>query len=455
MAVSFSGLATGLDTSSIINQLMNIERAPIARMEADKSWLNNRLSAFKEFDTRLNSFLESIETLNSRDQYNKKSATTSNTDFLSATASEDAIAGTNYNVEVVQLAQVQKSYTATGFTSKTDQDFGTGDLIINIDGVDNSITIDEDNNSLEGIMQAINDADIGVTASVISDGTDTPYHLTLTGQESGVSFTVDSTGLSGGSESLGDFSVSQTHQQAIVEVDGVPIYSNSNTIEDAIPGVTLNLKHDEAGNSTTLNISSNTNVITENIKTFISEYNEVISFVTGQSTMGDTSGGVLGGDSGLNSIKRHLQDLLTTTTNSDSTIKALSQLGLETQKNGTISLNSSDLSDAIEEDLDGVVSLLVGEEDGDGGLMTVFQEYLEGLTNSTDGVLAGRSESINRNISRIDDKIDQAEARLEKREETLSAQFMAMEQMVSLLNAQSSFLTTQLRALENMGISSE
>ena len=459
MAISFGGLATGMDTSALIGALMGAERAPLTRMEADKVWLNNRLVAFQDFDGRLNGFLDKIKNLGDRDQYFKRSVSTDSTDFFNVTASNEALANTSYQIEVESLAQVQKNYSNSvdglgndiGFSSKTDQILGTGSFIVNIDGTDHSIDITAENNSLEGLMTAINDADIGVSAAIINDGTGSPYRLTLTGQNVGDAFTMDSSGLVGGTESFSNFEESQPATQAHIIVDGLDIYSESNTVSEAIPGVTLDLLKAETGTNTTISISQNNSAVAANIKEFIDGYNEVVSFVTGQSTMGETQGGILAGDSGLNAIKRHLQDTLTTLTNNSGSFKALSELGLETQKDGTISLNSETLDKAIESDLESVVSLLAGEEDGDGGLSTVFDNYLESLTNSTDGMLAGRKTSITSNIGRIDDRIEMAELRLGKREETLRAQFTAMEQMVSLMNAQSSFLTQQMTAISNMG----
>lgn len=459
MAISFGGLATGMDTAALVDALMSAERAPLTRMESDKIWLNNRLGAFREFDGKLNGFLDNIQNLGDRDQYFKRQITSSSEDFFTATATNEALDNTSYQIEVQSLAQVQKSYSNAfdglgndiGFSSKTDQVLGTGAFVITVDGTDHTIDITAENNSLEGLMEAINNnEDIGVSAAIINDGTDSPYRLTFTGQTVGSSFTVDSSGLTGGTESFNNFEVSQPATQAHIIVDGLDIYSDSNTISEAIPGVTLDLLKAESGTNSQISISQDTGAVTQNLNNFISGYNEVVSFVTSQSTLGETEGGILAGDSGLNAIKRHLQDMLTTLTDNNGTFKALSELGLETQKDGTISLNSETLNNAIDTDLDSLVSLLAGEEDGDDGLAAVFDEYLETLTNSTDGLLAGRSESITSNLSRIDDRIEQMEIRLAKREETLKSQFLAMEQMVSIMNAQSDYLTQQMSAMSNL-----
>lgn len=460
MTIQFGGLATGLETGSIIEQLMALEKQPITRLEADKTWLNTRLTAFTELDTKLKSFSNSIKNLNYKDTLLQRSVKQSSEEFLSASVSREALPGTSYQVEVVSLAQVQKSVAAIGVASKTNASFGLGNLALTVDGKSHSIEITSENNSLEGIMTAINDADLGVSAAIINDGTGTPYRLALTGENVGKTFSLNSSALTGGTYALGNFNVddgsgtivnppAQAATQAHIRVDTVNIYSDSNTLTEAIPGVTLDLLKAETGKTTSLNISVDKASIKSTIEAFATGYNEVISFITGQSVINAEGGGVLGGDSGVNAIKRHLQNMLTKPLQNSGVFTSMSQLGFETQKDGTLVINDKTLSSAINTNLDSVVSLLAGEE-GTEGLATQFKDYLYDVTNSGTGLLQGRKESINNNIKRIDSRIDSTEARLEQRQKTLEAQFSAMETLVSSLNSQSSYLTQQMSILNNM-----
>ncbi len=457
MSISFGGLASGMDTAALVDSLMAIERVPLERMTVDKTWMSSRLAAFTAFDGKLNNFLNSITNLGDTEQYFKREVSSSSEDYFSATASNEAMDNTGYQISVESLAQVQKSYSNSvdglgndiGFSSKTTQILGTGSFGITVDGTETTINLTAENNSLEGLMTAINDADMGVTAAIVNDGTDSPYRLTLTGQTVGSSFSVTNN-LTGGTEFFNDFATSQPAAQAHIIVDGLDIYSDSNTIAEAIPGVTLDLLKAESGTTTQITVKEDTAAVKQNIDNFIAGYNDVISFITSQSTMGDTKGGILAGDSGLNSIKSHLQKMLTSLTDNSGSFKALSQLGLETQKDGTIKLNNDILTDAINTDLGSLVSLLAGENENTDGLASNFQSYLESLTSSTTGLLAGRSESINSSIKSLDERILQTEMRLAKREETLNKQFYAMEQLVSVMNAQSDYLTQQMTMLSNL-----
>ena len=174
-----------------------------------------------------------------------------------------------------------------------------------------------------------------------------------------------------------------------------------------------------------------------------------MAFISSQSVIDGSSGGVLGGDSGMNTVKRRLQNLLTTMVGNSGSLSTLSQLGLETQRDGTITLDDTTLTDAIKNDLDSVEKLLVGDDDSE-GIAVKFQDYLEGITDSSDGFLASNEEGTATRIRRIDSRIEQIEMRLEKKEETLRSKFTAMEELISGMNSQSSFLTQQMDMLNSM-----
>jgi flagellar hook-associated protein 2 len=438
---------------------MQVERLPLERLNVDKTWQNNRLKALQEFDTKLKAFLGSVETLADREQYYKNKVTTGSADFFTATASNDALAGTSYQVQVESLAQVQKSYSNAidgagndiGFSSRDGAILGTGSVVITVAGTEHTIELTEENNSLQGLMQAINDADIGVSAAIVNDGTASPYRLTLTGSSVDNAFSLDTSGLTGGTESFAAFETTQPASQAHIIVDGLDIYSTSNTVTDAIPGVTLNLLKAESTTQTSLTVSSDESAVDANLKSFVTAYNAVVSFVHSQSTAGGTKGGILGGDSGLNAVKRRLQNLLTSAVNQPgSPLQTLSELGLETQKDGTLVLNNEKLSAVRDQNFDSLVNLLAGDDEDMEGIASQFQGYLESLTDSRDGLYAGRSQAINDNLKRMDERIVQMEMRLEKREETMRSQFNVMEQLVSTMNSQSAFLSQQLDMISNL-----
>ena len=119
MTITFSGLATGLDTNSIVSELMSLERQPLIRMEADKTWLNNRLDAYSIFDTKLNNFLASVKDLDATSDFNPSTINVAESGLFTASGTSDVLPGSSYQIEVMALAQVQKNVSA-GFSSDSE-----------------------------------------------------------------------------------------------------------------------------------------------------------------------------------------------------------------------------------------------------------------------------------------------------------------------------------------------
>ncbi|MDA3807198.1 MAG: flagellar filament capping protein FliD [Thiomicrorhabdus sp.] len=441
MAITFGGLATGIDTESIITELMTIERFPIDRLEKDQAYYKNRLNAFSEMDGKLKSFLEKAEAIDTRLELNSPKVNGSSEDYLSASVDSNAQLG-SYQLTVIDLAQQQKD-VSQGYVDKFVADFGTGSINLTVAGTANSITIDSSNNSLDGIAQAINDAELGVSAAVINDGTGEPYRLVLTGNSVSESFSLDTSGLGGGSAVNPTMSNTQIAQQAHILLDGIDVYSDSNSVNSAVPGLSIELLKADAEAITTLNVSTDNEATTEKINEFVVSYNEIITFIGEQKETGWAN------DSAFRSIKSHLQSLLVTQVGEGS-YTSLSRVGFETQRDGTITLNSSTLSSALSDDYDAVLGLFSGSE-GVEGISTRFASYLDTMTNSIDGLYAGRKETTESNTRRIDQRINSLEARLELKEESMRAQFSAMEELVSGLNAQGDYLLQQLAALPTIG----
>ena len=451
MTITFSGLATGLDTNSIVSELMSLERQPLMRMEADKTWLNNRLDAYRIFDTKLNNFLASVKDLGATNDFHPSTINVAESGLFTASGTTDALPGSSYQIEVMALAQVQKNVT-TGFSDRGINQFGNGTLSITVDGIPQNIAVSPGHGSLEGIMTAINNGGIGISATIINDGTANPYRLVLTGADSATTFSVDVSNLSNGdllTPANEPLMMTQAATRAHIKVDNIDIYSDNNTISQAIPGITLNLLKAEPGTRTAMNVKLDEQVIKEQIQAFVNGYNDTVAFVTSQSVINGSEGGILAGDSGLNSVKRHLQDMLTTRVNNSGSFNYLSQLGLETQRDGTLKINDKVLDSALQENLDDVEAMLVGQTTAP-GVATRFKEYLESLTSSVDGFFAGRKENTYSNLKRIDNRIAQTEVRLDHKENAMRARFAALEQLISGMNAQSSFLGQQMDMLNNM-----
>ena len=445
MSITFGGLATGLDTEAIITELMKIERAPIDRLKSDQSYYKSRLDAFSQLDEKLKTFLEKAEAIDSVAELGSAAVNSSSEEFVSAAAGSTADVG-SYQVSVVALAQQQKD-VSQGYTDKTSASFGTGSLSLTVGGETSSIMVDSSNNSLEGIAEAINEAALGVNATVINDGTATPYRMVLTGESVSDSFSLDASGLSGGTEANPAFSNTQAAQQAHMVVDGIDIYSDSNSVDSALPGLSMELLHADETMTTTLNVSADKDATKEKIQEFVDAYNGIINYIAEQQSAD------WGNDSAFRTLKGRLQGLLVATQSGSGAFSSLAQLGFETQRDGTISLNSSTLTNALSEDYEGVVGLFAGTSESE-GISSQFASYLEGVTDYDEGIYAIRKESTDSNLRRIDQRIISLEARMDQKEITLREKFSAMENLVSGLNSQGNYLMQQLASMPTIGNSS-
>jgi len=473
--ISFGGLSTGLPTEDIISGLMAVERMPLDRLEEKKEAETTRLQAFGQLRDLLDGLRTAASGLNLTSDVRTSSADVGQATAFSATAS--AAQTGSYDIAVAQLAQVQKS-VSEGVASDTDSLLFTGTLTLG----ETVIDIDETNNTLNGIAYAINQQaeETGVRASIINDGTDTPYRLVLTGDDATTSFSpvFDLTDSESNPVTFGMEEV-RSAQQAVAYVDGIQVVSDSNVLTGVISGVTLNLHQTSEVLSTgtpevdvpsyewadpptyqsnTLAVSADTGALKEKLSTFVDSYNQVMSWIAsaypefgGTFEMEgeeETLSSELRGDSTVNSVKRQLQSLLGNT-GGGGTLQSLSQVGISTQRDGTIYLNETKLDQQLETDFDGFVGLLAGDSEDD-GVMKKFNTALLQLTSTSSGVYASKKTTYETSVRRLDANIVNMELLMDKKEESLRAKFTAMELLVGNLNSQSDYISQQMDMLANM-----
>ncbi len=458
--ITFSGLASGIATNDIVEKLMTLERRPLDRLENEKEYEANRLKAYSQLNTMLNELRDAAGAMNLSSEVRTTKANLSSTSAFTATSNSAATG--SYNIAVSQLAQVQKSITG-GYSSSSTSIFGTGSITVN----GQAITIDSSNNSLSGMMSAINEVSgtTGVTATILNDGSGAnPYRLILTGKDAVTEFTATSS-LSGGSEAFSIVETPQVAQVARMTIDGIDVVSNSNTVTGVIAGVTLNLNATSpiavpgdppVYTTTKMDIVADTGALKEKISTFVSSYNKIMDWIaegyeadttsetdtesTATDTEEDSLSFYLRGDTTVNSVKRKIQSILTDVVNTSGSLQILSEIGISTNKDGTLNLNNSKLDSALENNFDGINKLLAGEE-GVEGVMQKFNTYLLDITSPSLGMYAEKKDRYDSRVERLDSQITQKTAMLEKREASLLARFNAMELLVSNLNSQSNYFS--------------
>ncbi|BBJ22509.1 flagellar filament capping protein FliD [Candidatus Nitrotoga sp. AM1P] len=382
---------TSIDVNSIVGQLMAVEQQPITKLSVKEASYQAKLSAFGTIKSALATFQTALQGLSNASKFQAVNATPSDATIFSATATSTAITG-SYSLDITSLAQAQK-LVASGQTSSTAAigagaattvtfDFGsisggtfsavtgvyTGAAFTSNGNATKSITIDSTNNSLQGIRDAINAGKMGVTATIINDGSDTPYRLALSSDNNGAnnSLKISVTGdtavsnlLTNDPAGIQNLAETVTAQNANFKVNGVTVSKNSNTIFDVIPGVTLNLNKITTS-ATSLTIVRDTAAISNSISGFVKAYNDLSSTLTTVSAYNPASktGALLQGDSTVRSLQSQLRAALTTTiTGTSGALTTLSQVGVSFQKDGSLALDSTKLGNAISNNFNDIASL--------------------------------------------------------------------------------------------------
>ena len=379
-ALTSAGVGSSLDVNGIVSKLMTVAQQPLTLLQQQASSYQSSISAYGSLQSALSQFQSSMSSLANASQYQSTSATSSNPSVATVSATSAAIQG-SYSLAVSQLAQSQQLLTSgvasastaigSGATTTLSFNFGTisggtlsGGIYSNATFTSNgsgtqTVTINSSDNSLTGIANAINSANIGVTASIVNDGSATnPYHLlltsTATGQSNSMQISVSgdatlSSLLSENPASNTGQSLTQTvaAQNANFTVDGVPITSASNTDSTAISGLSLNLL---STGSSTVSVSTSTTGITNAVNQFVSAYNTVIQTLqsdTGYSTS-TKQAGPLNGDPTVTGLLNQITGMLSQpVAGGPSAMDMLFQAGITLQGNGTLAVNSTQLQSAI------------------------------------------------------------------------------------------------------------
>jgi flagellar hook-associated protein 2 len=467
MAITSSS-TTALDVPALVSQLMAVERRPIDTLNARVSSYETKISSYGTLSSLVSSFQTAAKTLNTNLQ--KVAATPSDASLLSASAGSTAVPGT-YTVNVSKLAQSQNLVAAgqasstaaigNGTATTVTFDLGTisggtltngiysGATFTSNGSGTKSITIDGTNNTLEGIRDAINSAAAGVTATIVNDGSGTPYRLALTSTSSGASnsFKITTSGGDGTIDSLlghdpeGTQNLTQTlaAQNADLTVNGIAITSASNTVSEAIQGVTLTLKNTTATPSS-LTVARDSTAINTAASGFVEAYNSLASQIKSRSAYGSDAktAGTLAGDGTLRTMQDQLRSIFNTPA-SGGTLTSLAQVGISFQKDGSLLLDSSKLDSAISTDFSDVTNLFSSS--------TGFATRLEDWATSTlgaGGLIDTRTQSLKEFVKNRNDEIDKLENQMSALEKKYIREYTNLNIMLSSMNSTSTFLSQQL-----------
>jgi flagellar hook-associated protein 2 len=432
--ISSLGVGSGLDLASLVRQLVAAERAPAeGRLDRSASKLQSQISALGQVKSGLATLQEALAKLTGAED--ARSVQLSDETALSATATAAADIG-RYNVEVFELAKAQ-SLASVGFLD-LDAALGSGDITLALGANDPvTITIADGANTLRDVRDAINDANAGVLATLVRDGAE--WRLLLSAEEGGLANTINMTVSGTLDANLASATMTETvtPADARFSVAGLELTSNSNIVDDVLPGVTLNLKAlTEA--PVELSVGRDAEATRAALEEFVTAYNAMIDLSASLSSFNVETGqrSALAGDSTLRAIRGALPASLGADTGS--TWNAV-ELGLRSDKTGKISLDEEAFAARLAEDPAAALASLRGFGD-------ILTQNIQGYTEAG-GILATRTESMQTSLRSIDVKRDQLDRRMESFEQRLQRQFAALDRMVAQMQSTSSFLASQLANL--------
>ena len=461
-----TGIGSGIDINSIVGALVNAEKAPkeaqLARLGKAST---TKFSALGTLKGALSEFQTAMKDLNSLALFEKRTATSSNSSALSASAEKTALAGT-YQIVIGQLATSSRVATgaiATAYTAPED-----GQLTVKLGAADAAgVIVDiKAGDSLEQIRDKLNASlkDKGISANIVNNPADGTSRLVLNAKDTGAGkdivisaspFTPPSTGLSalavdGSVKAVGNAAgfLGEAAKDAAFTIDGLPQTSATNTLKDVVPGVTFNLlSKTETDKPLTLTVGQDKAGVTSSIKKFVDAYNKLIktsSELTNVTQVGEGKPPVVGGLVGDATVRTLLSGVRSELVNpaGQEGLRVLADLGITTQKDGTLKIDDAKLGEAITNNFDALGSFFTG----DSGLMSRIDKRIDGYIQ-TGGVLEQRMKGLQTTLTDIDKQKEALTRRVSQLQTRLFAQFNAMDSLVGNLNATSDRLAQALGSL--------
>ncbi|MCI0916369.1 flagellar filament capping protein FliD [Pseudomonas stutzeri] len=468
-----TGIGSGINIDSIVSSMVAAERAPketqLANLEKKTT---TQITAVGALKSAISDFQTALGALNKPELFQARSATSSKSDLVGVSAKTTAGAG-SYQVEVEQLAVGSKvALAAIQNSADAPARFASGTLEISL-GVPGtppskesfSVTVDESNNTLAAMRDAINAAgkDAGVSATIVTDEYGARLVLSSSKTGAGRDITVvgsDAAPVQNGQVSLSKLAFDGTSstgegartltpaQSARLSIDGLQIVSETNKVEGAIDGVTLDLKAKTAANEPlAINISEDKAGVKKQIQSFVDSYNKLIGVVNSQTkvtTIGDDKAPVTGalvGDATARTLLGTIRNELVNV-QGNGALRALTDIGVTTQKDGTLKIDDTKLGKAMDSNFAELSGLFTGEK----GLASRLDAKLKPYTE-TGGILEQRNKAMTETISKIDDQKDALNRRITSLQERLYKQFNAMDLLVGQLSNTSNSL---IASLENL-----
>lgn len=456
--ISSAGIGSGIDVESIVKQLMALEKRPLNALQSQASTLTTKISAFAQIKSQLTTLSDAAAKLATAATWNAKTASSSNQDMVSVTASGSA-AATAFSVQVQQLATAQSAASAPLAQGAR---FAGGTLTFSIgarsgpaaEKRDVALTVAA-GASLADVAAQINKSDAGVSATLVNDGQGRQQLLLRskdTGEVNGFDLSVGNEGSAEpgqlGLSALvpaGGLAITDA-KNAQVTLNGIAVTSASNTLADTVPGVSLQLlKKTEAGAPVEIKVVDDSASMQAAVEAFVAAYNATNSLLVSSTkyNAASKSGALLQGDSTAVGLQSALRGILGATEAGAGAFKALSDIGVGFGKaaDGSLAFDAAKFKKAVDGNMEGVRALFDGSNPASVGAK--LKGFL-GAVTSSEGALGTKTASLERqqkangkDQDRISDRLTSIEARMRR-------QYQALDVVMANSSALSNYMSQQI-----------
>lgn len=457
--ITSAGIGSGLDLESIISASVDAENVPKMNAFAAKDEaLQVELSAIGEVKSALSQLQDTIEKLADPDNFNKRVAnitqpTSDDGDLISVTPTSDITPG-DFKIEVVAIAQGSRALSEDGlFATNEDVVSASGGTLSFSAGTDKTFDLTLDAGAtLSDLRDAINssDSNFGVTANIINTGTEAKLVLTstVTGTGNDLVITNDNAELdsvstvanAGGAGGIG-IAAENTANDAVIKVDGITITNDTNTFKDAVQDMTITAKRASVdGEIAKLSVDFDRDSATTLVDELITNYNNVIGQLGFQSRVGKP----LNSDSTIRSLSSQLVNALSTNLTDAGPFESIFDIGIGVNKEGYLEKSSlvRSLNDSLDNNFDDIGKAFTGEN----GIATKFETLLNNYIDS-DGIMKQREDSLNGQISELEDDVENHQYRMESLEARLREQYAGLDVLLAQMQSTQTYLSAQLASL--------
>jgi flagellar hook-associated protein 2 len=424
-----------IDWSQVLDALMKQESQPLTALQNQKLDVSAQQTAFGTFASKLGTLQSALTTLEDPNAFKGRAVSSSNTSALTAIVGSGTPLG-SYQVLVTQLAHAQVTGTSSTFTDTNSTVVASGGTLT-IGGT--TVTV-SGNVTLQALANTINStANIGVTASIVQNGTN--YQLVLTGNSTGAAnaFTITNN-LTGGSGVAFSATNAQNASDAAGTVNGINFTSSTNQVTGAVPGATLTLIKADPVNTVVLTITGDTGSVKQSLQNFVSAYNDVMKFIRDQeAAAGRKETNNIGRDPLIRGLHSQLSSSLIGSFGSG-TFTVASQVGLQLQQDGTLQFNGTAFDAAISTDATSVQNLFAGNGATGGVFQSLFAS-VQGYTSSN-GLVPNAQARLDQTSSRLAGLIDNMNNQLAIKRAALQQEMIAADQAIASLNQQKNSLSS-------------